>query len=92
MIKESKIDELLASLNGLRISHLLVCHQAELAIRSEAAAANQIVDLTNLNEAVKMMRTEDIDAFSSKIIDGQINTMFLGSNMHVMMQTMKGGD
>ena len=26
MIKESKIDELLASLNGLRISHLLACH------------------------------------------------------------------
>ena len=28
MIKESKIDVLLASFNGLRISHLLACHQA----------------------------------------------------------------
>ena len=34
VIKES---ELLASLNGLRISHLLACHQAELSITSEMA-------------------------------------------------------
>ena len=43
MSKGSEIDELLASLNGLRISHLLACHWAELSIRSEAAA-NQTVD------------------------------------------------
>ena len=41
MIKESEIDELSATLNGLRISNLLACHQAELSIRSEAAAATQ---------------------------------------------------
>ena len=50
----------------------------------------QTVDLTDMNEAVKMMKMEEIDAFSSKIIHGQIKTMLLGNNMHVMTQTLKG--
>ena len=91
MIKESEIDELSASLNGLRISHLLACHQAELSVRGEAAA-NQAVDQTNLNKAVKMTKREEIYAFSSKIMHGQTKTMCLGNKMHIMMQTMKGGD
>ena len=49
VIKESKIDELLASLNGLRF-------------RSEMAM-NQTTGLTNLNEAVKMIKKEEIEAF-----------------------------
>ena len=56
VIKESEIDELLASLNGSRMSYLLACHWAELSIRSEAAAATQTVDPTNLNKAVKMTK------------------------------------
>ena len=67
MIKESKIDELLASLNGLRISCLLACCQAELSIRCEMAA-NQTMGPTDLNEAVKMIKKEEIEAFSSIII------------------------
>ena len=59
MIKESKIDELLASLNGFGISHLLACHQTELFIRSEAAAATKTMDPTDLNEAVKMREGRD---------------------------------
>ena len=58
MIKEREIDELLASLNGSRISHLLACCQAALSIRSKAAAATQTVDLTDLNEAFKMTKRE----------------------------------
>ena len=50
------------------------------------------MDLTDLNEAVKMMKMEEIDAFSSKIIHSQIKTMLLGNNMHVMIQTLKGVD
>ena len=91
MIKEIEIDELLASLNGSRISLLLACHQAELSVRSEAIA-NQTVDLTNLNEAVKTTKREEIDAFSSKIIHGQIKTMLQDNNMHVMAQTLKEDD
>ena len=71
VIKERKIDGFSASLNGSRISCLLACHLAELSIRSEAAAATQTMDLTNLNEAVKMTKREDIDTFSSKIVHGQ---------------------
>ena len=85
----SKIDDWLASLNGSRISCLLACHLAELSIRSETAA-DQTMDPTNLNKAVKMMKKEEIDAFASKIIHAQTKTMFLGSNMHVMMQTLEG--
>ena len=91
MIKESEIDELSASLNGSRISHLLACHQAELSIRSKAAAATQTMHLTDLNEAVKTTKREEIDAFSSKGIHGQTKTILLGTNMHVIMQTLKEG-
>ena len=67
MIKESEIDELLVSLNKLRISQLLACHQAELSIGTKTAA-NQTVDPADLNEAANTIKKEEIDAFSSKII------------------------
>ena len=66
MSMESEINELLASLNGLRIAQFVACQQAELSIQSEAVA-NQAVDLTDLNEAAKMTKKEEIDTFSSKI-------------------------
>ena len=91
LIKESEIDELSVSLRGLRISHLLACHQAELSVRSEAAA-NQTMCPTDLNEVVQMMKSEGIGPFSSEIIHTQTKTMFLGSNMHVMMQTLEEGE
>ena len=90
-IKESEKDKLLASLNGSIVSHLLACHWAELLIRS-GIAANQTMGPTDLNEAVKMIKIEEIEAFSSKIIHTQTKTIFLGSNMHVMMQALGGGD
>ena len=67
MIKESEIDELSASLNGLRKSHLLACHQAEHSVRSEMPA-NQTIGLTDLDETVKAIKKEEIDAFWFKII------------------------
>ena len=90
VIKESEIDGLVAFLNGSRIAQLLACHLVELLVQNEAAA-NQTVDLTNLNEAVKTTKKE-IDAFSSKIIHCQMKTMLLGNNMHVMTQSLKGVD
>ena len=54
--------------------------------------ANETVDLTDLNEAVKMTKKEEIDALSSKIIQGQTKTMFLGNNIYVMTQALNGGD
>ena len=55
-------------------------------------AANQTLDLTNLNEALKVIKKEEIDAFSSWIIQARIKTIILGNNMHIMMQTLKRGD
>ena len=55
VIKESEINELAASLNGLMIAQLLACCQAELSVQNEAVA-NQTVDLTDLNKAVKMTK------------------------------------
>ena len=48
--------------------------------------------LTNLNKAVKMIKTEEIEAFLSKIIHVQTKIICLVSNMHMMMQALKGGD
>ena len=89
MIKESKIDELSASWNGLRISCFLACHWAELSVRCEAAVATQTLDPTNLNKAVKITNREEIDVFSSKIIHSWTKNMLLGNNMHVMTYTLK---
>ena len=50
------------------------------------------MDLTDLNDAVKTTKREEINAFSSKIIHAQTKTMFLGSNMHMMAQTLKEED
>ena len=62
VIKESGIDVLSVFLNGLRISCLLASHQAELSFRSEMAT-NQTMGLTTLNEAVKMIKKQEIEAF-----------------------------
>ena len=50
------------------------------------------MDPINLNEAVKMTKKEEIDAFSSNIIHSQMKTMLLGNNMHVMIQSLKWVD
>ena len=91
MIKESEIDELLVSLSGLRMAQLLAYRQAEFSVKKEAIM-HQTMDLINLEEAVKMTKKEEIDAFSSKSIHGQIKTMLLGNNVHVMTQSLNGGD
>ena len=91
MIKESEISALLVSLNGLRVAQLLACQQAGLLIQRETAG-NQTVDLTDLNEVVKMTKREEVDAFSPKIIHSQMKTLLLGNNIHIMTQALKGGD
>ena len=91
MIKESKIDKLLASLNGSRIAQLLACHQAKLLVLS-VVAADQPEQLTDMKVVVKMTKKDKIDAFSSKFIHGQTKTVLLGNNMHIMTQFIKGGD
>ena len=50
------------------------------------------MDATNLNEAVKTMKMEEIDAFSSKTIHGWIKTMLFGNDMHVRTHSLKGDD
>ena len=78
LIKQNKVNDLLASLNGSRIAQLLACHLMELSIQCEDAA-NQTVDQTDLNQAVKMTKKEEIDAFS-----------LLENNMHLMTQSLMG--
>ena len=39
-----------------------------------------------------MIKKEEIEAFLSKIVHVQTKTIFLGSNMHMMMQILEGGD
>ena len=91
MIKESEIDELSVSLNGLRIAQLLAYWQAGLSIQKETVT-NQAVDPADLNEVVKTTKKEEVDTFLSKVMHGQMKTLLLGNNMHVMTQSLKGGD
>ena len=39
-----------------------------------------------------MTKKEEVDTFLPKIIHGQMKTLLLGNNMHVMTQSLKGGD
>ena len=66
VIKESEIDELSVSLSGLRISCLLAGHQVELSLKNDIIARS-IPDPTSINEAVKTMKWEEIEAFSSQL-------------------------
>ena len=89
VIKESKMDELPVSLNGLRISHLLAGHQVELSLQNNTTTS-QIPGTNDLNEAVKTMKWEEI-AFLSKIVHGCTKTVLLGNNMYVMTQASEKG-
>ena len=91
MIKESEINELLVSLNGLRMAQLLACQQAGLLIHRETVT-NQTIEPADLNKAVKTTKKEEVNVFSSKIIHDQVKTLLLGNNMHVTTQSLKGGD
>ena len=70
---------------------LLAHFWAELSLKGEAAT-HQTVDQTELKEAVKMMKREEVDAFLSKVIHGWMKIMLFGNNMNVMTQVLKGGD
>ena len=48
-------------------------------------------DLTDLNEAVKTMKWEEVEAFSSQIIHGHIKTVLLGNSIHIMTQAPEKG-
>ena len=91
MIKESETDKLLFSLNGLRIAKLLACWQAGLLIQRDTVT-NQTVKMADLNEVVKTTKKEEVDAFSFKIVHGQMKTLLLRNNLHVMTQFLKGGN
>ena len=90
-MKESEIHELFVSLNGSRISHLLAGCQAELSFKNNTTAS-PIPNPTDLNKAVKTMKWEDIEAFSSKIVHGHTKTVLLGNNMYIMTQTPEKGE
>ena len=53
---------------------------------------HQTVDQTELKEAVETIKKEEVDIFLSKVIHGQMKTMVLRNNMHVMTQHFKEGD
>ena len=59
---------------------------------SEGDSCKPSCGSTDLNEVVKTTKKEEVDAFSSKIIHSQIKTLLLENNMHVMTQSLKGGD
>ena len=91
MIKESKIDELVVCFTEWVKNIPFVGMSLSRALHWVWNSCELTMDLTNLNKAIKMTKKEEIDALSSKIIHAQTKTMFLGSNMHVMMQALEEG-
>ena len=91
VIKESEIDELSISLNELSIYHLLAGGQAEHSLKNDITAS-ETPGLTDLNEAAKTAKWEDIEAFSSKILHGHMKTVLLGNNMYVMTKGPEMGE
>ena len=91
VIKQSEINKLSVSLNRSRIAQLLAFWQAELSIQKEMFA-NQAVDPIELNGVIKTTKKEEVAAFLSKIIHGQMKTLLPGNYMHVMTQSLKGSD
>ena len=87
VIKDSEIDELPV----LRISCLLAGCQAELSLKNNTTA-RPIPDPTDLNEAVKMMKWEETEAFSPQIVHGHTNTVLWGNNMYIMTQAPEKGE
>ena len=91
VIKESEIDELSVSLNGSRVSCLLAGHQAEPSLKNDTTA-RPIPDPINLNEAVDMMKQEEIKVFLSQIVHGHTMSVLQGNNMYVMTQAPEKGE
>ena len=52
---------------------------------------NQPMNHANMEEIVKTGKTEKIKAFSSKVIHTGTTTMFMKSNLHVMMHALCEG-
>ena len=50
------------------------------------------MDQADLNETIKTIKKEGIDAFSSKIIHAWPKTMCMDSNLHVMIQALEEGN
>ena len=91
MIKESEIDELSISLKGLRISCLLAGCLAEPSLKNYTTSS-QIPGPADLNEAVKAIKQEGIEAFSSKTVHGCMKTVLLGNNMYAVTQAPEKGE
>ena len=91
VIRGSKMDELSVSLSRSRVSYLLACWWAELSNENKVTA-NQTMDPTDMNKIVKTIRSEEVVPPSLKIMHAWTGTKFLGSNMHVMAQTLEEGD
>ena len=68
VIKEREINELSASLNWIRDSPVVGMSLSRAFCQELMLLPLQQVDPTNVNEAVKTTKREEIDAFSSKII------------------------
>ena len=64
--------------------------QAELSLKDNTTART-IPDPIYLNEAVKTMKQEEIEAFPTQIVHGHTKTMLQGNNMYVMTQAPEEG-
>ena len=91
IIKESEIDELSVSLSELRISCLLAGCWVVLSLKNNITTRS-IPDPTDINEAVKMMKQEEIGTFLSQIVHGHTKIVLWGSSMYMTTQAPEKGE
>ena len=91
VFKESEIDEPSVSLNGLRISHLLAGHWAELFLKNDTTAS-QTPGPTGFEWSCKNNEMRRNRSLLSKIVHGYMKTVLLGNNIYIMTQALEKGE
>ena len=91
VIKESKLNALTTPWVNAQVAYLLADNRANMSFIDEKVT-NWPLDPTNLNEIMKIKRSEKIKGFLSKVIHAQTKIMFMGCNLHVMTHRLCKGN
>ena len=88
---ESEITGLAVNLANARSTRLLAMHRATMVIEDEMIT-NRKIDPLHMDEVVKAVDTETVEAFSSKVVNAHSDLMFFDHHVNVMTHALGEGD